>query len=246
MRPVLERFVTQIQRSFEYCEHQFGCATVKKIILAGGGAKLKGLKEYLSKEMGIEVTDALPEIAEAVGLAIVSSNELNMLPAKFKEEKGSALKNISLRMISIVAGFIFLLSYGFLSVKAVNLTKELQIYKAHLETVEDIRVIRDKMIVLGGAVNTISSSSIKTGKIMKELSNIVLSSMVLGNVVIRDKEPNIELSGVVVKGEELSEFMSSLEKSSMFEKVKLIFSERNQDYSKGALDFEITANLTRQ
>ncbi|MBU1147883.1 MAG: PilN domain-containing protein, partial [Candidatus Omnitrophica bacterium] len=243
MRPVLERLVTQIKRSFEYCEHQFGCAPVKKIILAGGGAKLKGLKEYLSKEIEIEILDPLPEIAEAVGLGLMRNTDLNMLPEKFKEEKGRELKKVSLRMISIVLGLIFLFSYGILLARAVNLKKELEIYNQHLETVVDIRAIKDKMVILGSAVNTISSSTIETGKTMKELSNLMVPSAVLDSLVIKDTEPHIELSGVVLKEEELSEFMSNLEASPMFEKVKLVFSEKNEDRSKGALDFEIRCNL---
>jgi len=243
MRPVLERLVTQIKRSFEYCEHQFGAEPIKKIILAGGGARLKGLKQYLSKETEIEILDPLPEIAEAVGLGLMRDDGINMLPGRFKEEKGRELKKISLRMISISLGLIFLFSYGILAARSVNLKKELEIYNQHLETVGEIRTIKDKMVILGSAVATISSSTIETGKTMRELSNLMVSSAVLDSLLIKDTEPHMEFSGVVLKGEELSEFMSKLEASPMFEKVKLVFSEKDEDLPKGALDFEIRCNL---
>ena len=245
MRPVLERLVTQIKRSVEYCESQFGSEPVRKIILAGGGARLKGLKEYMSKEMDIEVLEPLPEIAEAIGLGLSSGAEVNMLPEKFKEEKGKELKKVSLRMISIALGLIFLFSYGLLIARSINLKNEILIYRTHLETVQDIRTIRDEMIILSSVANTVSSGNIEVGNIMKELSNIVVSFMMLDNLVIKDTESNIELSGIVLKEEQLSEFMSLLEGSPMFEKVQLVFSEKNEVYSSGALDFEIVCNLIR-
>lgn len=245
MRPVLERLVTQIKRSMEYCEHQFETKPVKKIILAGGGARLKGLKEYLSKEMEIEISIVLPEVSEAVGLGLASDSDINMLPEEFKEERGKAIKKISIRMSSIVFGLIFLFSYGLLAARSINLKKELQIYRSHLETVQDIKTIKDEMFILGSAANTISSGSIASGDIMKELSNIVVSFMRLDNLVIKVTEPNVELSGIVLKQGQLSEFMSLLEASPMFEKVKLVVSKKNEDYSTGALDFEIVCNLTR-
>lgn len=245
MRPVLERLASQIKRSLEYCEHQFNTEPVKKIILAGNGSKLKGLKEYLSKEIDIETLDALPDIAEATGLALSSDSNLNMLPEKLKEEKKKTLKRISIRMISVIAGLLFLISYGLLSVKSINLKRDIEISKSHLETVRDIRVIKDKMIIFGSAVNTITSDAIETGKILKELSNIVFSSMMLDELVVKNGEPNLQISGTILKGEQLSEFMSNLEASPVFEKVKLIFSEKNEDYSGPVLDFEVTCNVTR-
>lgn len=245
IRPILERLVTQIKRSMEYCESQFGSDPVKKIILAGNGARLKGLKEYLSKELELEVMEVLPEIAEAAGAALASGSKMNLLPDKFKEEKGREIKKVSLRMISIVVGMIFLFSYGLLSARTVNLKKELEIFKAHLETVREIREMRDKMVVLGSVVNTVSQGNIEAGSIMKELSNIIPGSTVLDSMLVKDTQPNIELSGVVLEEEGLSEFMSLIEASPMFEKVKLVVSEKNEDHAKGALDFEIVCNLTR-
>lgn len=245
MRPVLERLLTQIKRSVEYCESQFGSGPVRKIILAGGGARLKGLKEYMSKEMDIEVLEPLPEIAEAIGLGLSSGAEVNMLPEKFKEEKGRELKKVSLRMISITLGLIFLFSYGLLIAKSINLKREVRIHRMHLDTLQDIRSIKDKMIMFSSTINAISSETINTGEIMRELSNTIAPFVILDRLVIKDTLPNIKMTGVILREAELSEFMSGLEGSPLFEKVKLVFSEKSEDYSTGALDFEIECSVTR-
>lgn len=59
MRPVIEKLSGQIKKSLEYCEQVFQCPTIDKIILAGNGAQLKGLREFITKETGLEVLNIL-------------------------------------------------------------------------------------------------------------------------------------------------------------------------------------------
>ena len=106
-------------------------------------------------------------------------------------------------------------------------------------------LIKDKMIVFGSAAAGVSSNNIETGKIMREMSNVLPDSVSLEKLFIKNAEPNILLSGVSLKGDDLSEFMANLENSPILEKVKLVFSEKNGDYPTGTLDFEITGNFTR-
>jgi hypothetical protein len=229
----------------EYYEHRFKTDAVKKIILAGSGSKLKGLKEYLSRETGLEVVDILPETACAIGLALISDSGLNLLPKKFRVEKRTALKKISLRMMSLAAASLLLVSFGLLSIKAINLNNEVNIYRSHWQNIKDVKSIKDRITLFTHAINTISYENIETGKIIKELSNLVPSFVMLDNLVIKDTEPNVKLSGLILKGDKLSEFMSGLENSVMLERVRLVFSEKDKDYSSEALDFEITCNITR-
>jgi len=50
--PVLEEFVAEVRRSVDYFRSRGG--DINKIVLAGGGAKLKGLAEFLSRSLGLE------------------------------------------------------------------------------------------------------------------------------------------------------------------------------------------------
>jgi Tfp pilus assembly protein PilN len=190
--------------------------------------------------------EILPEISGAAGLALSIDSELNLLPAHFKEEKKGELKRISVSILSILFGFLFLISYGLLLVKSVNLKKELEIHRAHLETMKEIRLIKDEMVMLDSTINMLSVSNIQTGKIMKELSNIVPASAVLKNMAIKNIEPNVKLSGSIFIEAQLSEFMSNLERSPVFEKVNLVFSEKKKESTPGAIDFEIVCNITRR
>jgi len=243
MRPVLEKLANQTKRSLEYYEHRFQSDAVKKIILAGSGSKLKGLKEFISKETSLEVIHVLPETACATGLALISDSSLNLLPKKFKAEKKAALKKVSVRMVSIALGLVFLFSYLLLSVRAINLNNELGVYRSYWQSIKDVASIKDRTALFGYAISRVSHDELGAGKIMKELSNVVPSFVMLETLDIMTEEPSIELSGIIRQGDKLSEFMLALENSVMFEKVKLIFSEKNEDYSSGALDFEIACQV---
>jgi len=148
-----------------------------------------------------------------------------------------------LRLVSFIVGSVLLVSYLFLTVKAISLNNQIKIYKSYWETIKDVTAVKDKMIVFTHAINIISSGSINSGEIMKELSNLTPSYVLLDNLVIKYKEPHIKLSGVILRGKKLSKFMSNLEGSSLFEKVKLIYSKKNKDYSHNSLNFEIVCNV---
>ncbi|MGR3175248.1 MAG: type IV pilus assembly protein PilM [Candidatus Scalindua sp.] len=60
MRPFLEKLLSEIRTSFSFYVTEFQIPQVDKIIMSGGGALLKGLKEFLSSELGIEVELADP------------------------------------------------------------------------------------------------------------------------------------------------------------------------------------------
>lgn len=244
MRPVLERLSNQIKSSLEYYEHKFKTEPVKKVILAGGTSNLKGLKDFLSKEIGVIVVENLPEIACATGLALTGEATLNIIPEKFTSEKKTRLKNLFLKMALILAGFIFLLFYASLSLRENNLKNEIKIYKSHLENIKDIEAFKDKMLVFGHAIGFVSSEDIDAGRIMKELSNLIPQSIMIEGLFIKNQEPNVKLSGIILDGDKLSEFMSNLEHSPMFEKVRLVFSEQSGDDLKGALDFEVVCDVS--
>lgn len=50
--PVLEEFVAEVRRSVDYFRSRGG--EINRVVLSGGGAKLKGLTEYLNRSLGLE------------------------------------------------------------------------------------------------------------------------------------------------------------------------------------------------
>ena len=70
MGTVLEKLMDEVRTSFSFYVTEFHIPQVDKIILSGGGALLKGLKEFMSGELGIgvEVVDPFRGINFAGGI----------------------------------------------------------------------------------------------------------------------------------------------------------------------------------
>lgn len=110
MRPALESLLTEIHRSIDYYREKFKVETIHRILLTGGGSRLKNLPEYLHREIGLAVdifnplaklgatrivtegereNSALleglgPQLTVAIGLALDKRPALNLLPAEMK------------------------------------------------------------------------------------------------------------------------------------------------------------------
>lgn len=86
---VLNRLVSEINRSFAYFRSQPGGGPVNRIIVTGGGACLRNMIPYLQRQLGIEVRIAQP----LAGLAIApSAQEVNEHPEQAATALGLALR----------------------------------------------------------------------------------------------------------------------------------------------------------
>jgi type IV pilus assembly protein PilM len=72
MRPVLERMLIEIRRSFDFCEDQFNLSAPDKMFLSGGGSKLKNFREFLSKRLHVDVEYLDPISNVTLGPAVDS------------------------------------------------------------------------------------------------------------------------------------------------------------------------------
>ena len=244
IRPVLEKLISQIKGSLEYYEQRVHDQGIKKIILAGNGSRLKGLKEYITKEAGIEVLAILPEEAGAIGLSLSRGFSMNMLPEEYKAEDKKALKRFSVTIVTFAMGVIVLFSYTLLCIQAINLKKGMEIQKQHWDNLGEIKLLKDKIMAYSSVVNTVSLDGVRAGRIMKEISNLIISDMALDRFTVDSKEPNIKIGGVVSQQDSLTSFMSKLEANPLFQNVKLSFSEKNEaPDGKDSVKFEITCNL---
>ena len=101
IRPVLEKLETEISRSFDYYAFQFQGETITRLLLTGGGAKLKGIDTFFADRFDVKVgfldplapiimqdsqafseLDAAtrPVFTVAVGLSLPLRERFNLLP----------------------------------------------------------------------------------------------------------------------------------------------------------------------
>jgi len=121
VRPCVEQLASEIERSFDFFREGSHSEQVEKIILFGGGARLKGLITFLHNELDIavEMGYSFADIKSlskgesdkenegirfdlAVGAALTKSNKINLLPIELKEKAKLSPQKMPC-MIKIVA-----------------------------------------------------------------------------------------------------------------------------------------------
>ncbi len=152
MRPVLEKLLSEIRTSFDFYTTEFHVSHVEKIIISGGGSELKGLREFLANELGIEVESANPfqdteykdevsaEIARenapalvtACGLAAWNKEELNLLSVKKKSSSIASFK--ALAAPGCIAAMVLFFFYLNISGGIVSARSELEGKKRELSS----------------------------------------------------------------------------------------------------------------
>ena len=129
LRPKLEQLAAEINRSFDHYQEKTRDGKVDRIIIFGGAAKLKGLPEFLSAELGLPVDLGNPledvellfdgviadqddplRLIGAIGASLGDGSQMNLLPESLKEWKKRAQE----RMAVITGTIIFLVLLGFI------------------------------------------------------------------------------------------------------------------------------------
>jgi type IV pilus assembly protein PilM len=108
IRPVLEKLETEISRSFDYYTFQFQGETITRLLLAGGGAQLKGIETFFTDrfDVRVEFLDPLapiiiqdspafseveaanrPDLTTVMGLALPFTERFNLLPVDLQQPR---------------------------------------------------------------------------------------------------------------------------------------------------------------
>ncbi|MFA6384844.1 MAG: pilus assembly protein PilM [Candidatus Omnitrophota bacterium] len=138
VRPVVERLVMEIARTFNYYSKTFKTPTIEELYLTGGGSRLKNVakilqvniegvkrveqlnilttikgwadKGVLRQEMMME--QAAPHLASAFGLCLGSGGKVNMLPVRERIEQKVELAAAAVQVFFFLACVITLLLYA--------------------------------------------------------------------------------------------------------------------------------------
>ena len=136
MRPVLERLLTELQRSLNNYRQTFKVQKINRLFLSGGGSRLKHLDEFLGANLSgirVERLDPLstiqgwsdprasahqellehlaPHLAVAFGLALDQRKDrFNLVPPEVRLEERVALARLSVQVAFPVAALLF---FGF-------------------------------------------------------------------------------------------------------------------------------------
>lgn len=143
-RPILEDLVSKIGENINFYKESLRGSEIKKLFIFGGGARLKGLKTFLSSTLGIPVFSPDPfagvdtegidkkqledqsiSLARSWGVFLAGGKGINLLPLeiRFKDKIKRQRMFFEAGAYSIIS--VLVLMYAFVFFKGVILTKGL-------------------------------------------------------------------------------------------------------------------------
>ncbi|MEO0072369.1 MAG: pilus assembly protein PilM [candidate division WOR-3 bacterium] len=270
--PVLARLVAEINRSIDYYRREFTVPAINRVILCGGGACMKNIREYLESNLGVttELFDPFKihnlyrrdrPFTENLGLRLVAvlgvlaePPAINLLP---RELKARRQYRTDIAVVTTLAILVIpaLLIINFLLALQTNLKRrERESYARRLKSLEvmnaeyydlknDISELQNKLKSLRGVVGDES----KVIPVLRELSFIVPENIQL-NTFSLTSQRGIKMSGIVSGSLfsldlDLTQFMMNLEASPYFKNVKLVNKSRKSFGTETVLDFELSGEL---
>lgn len=256
LRPKLEQLKTEIERSFDYFRETLN-ENIQRIVLFENRTNIKGLAEYLHKELetpiergqlsdeiAVETKDHqgdLHRLHAAIGAVLSEGRWINLL----SEETAEREKNLVQRM-SVIAGFsvavfVLALSLFFLWNERNMLQGKLHERQDRLKgLLQQFDEIEEEKPMIEEVFR-----HPYWDQVFKELSNLIPEKMTIVELSMQDNV--IRFKGRIEKasGQEteglLSAFMITLEEK-MFKNVHLIES-RDDDKDSSLTQFEIVSSI---
>jgi len=240
LRPNLEKLVTEIERSFAYYRDKEQGAPVELLLLLGGGGNLKNLTQNLSEALRIPVQlgnplAAFPSsgssllndepetahcFASALGAALASPGDINLLPIEIKQQTKLLIKRSSIKALVTAVVVILILVYAGMRIKLETYDKRVAAAELELGALSPRIEELPKQAFLGSILNR----RIYWSDALKEISNLIPELVCLTEM--NAKENILTLKGEIRspalnREKVLTEFMRSLEKG-IFKEVNLI------------------------
>ncbi len=235
IRSPVEHLVNEVERCFDYYREETSGDRIDSLLLFGGGASLKGLPEFLSKELGIEakVGDSY-RFAPAIGAALSLGKGINLLPPEIKGETKRSFKRAGLLAVATAVILISAFTYIGMRIKLVNFQKRIGVAQMELASLQP----QLKLAETQSLANAALADEPYWEDLFKELSNIIPRDIYLTEFSMEERL--IRMKGIVASKEEemlLSNFILTLERG-IFKDVKLVTTEDMKEAQKSKFELK--------
>jgi len=267
-RPALERFVAEVNRSIDYYRREFGETKIDRLLICGGTAAMKGLREYIQTSLGVptQIFDPFKESGlykkgtapeDEVGYRLVTALGLvydhasvDLLPGEMKSGKFVA-RDIRLAVAGgvlwvglLVVIYVVLAGWSQASVAQVSrLRRDLKATedanKEYFALEDQIKEMEAKQRSLTGVVG----EEIISVPVLAAVTRMIPANIQLNSLALTGQR-TVKLTGVVSSEPflldiDLSQFMIDLENSPGFQQVQLVSKNRSTLQGEAVLEFEI-------
>jgi type IV pilus assembly protein PilM len=195
VRPVLERLMAEIGRSFDYYRNQFHRERIDRLFLSGGGANTKNIATYLSETLRLPVEGLNPfdkilfdakkietqfldqrgsSFAIALGIALPDRKRIELLPAKEPYWSKARMERWIPRLAALITLLAFAGIIWGLSSQVAILKKERDEKMAKVKTVEMLQaklsLLKEKENKMKADLSLFPSSTIAPVPFRKSLT----------------------------------------------------------------------------
>ncbi len=266
IRPMLERCSKEIARSIEYYLQEYGKEEISVLYLVGGGSSLKNLDKFLSEELRIPAKKlSLPKaidtsraglkegeealLAPIVGLAVGYKKCLNLLPHEYRVERIEFIEKISLRTAAVIAAVILFVLFLLVKFRVDDYQYRLKSAKFQKGILGQVEDLQDRVTERALFMAQAQASEAPTEQIMKELSSVIPSNVVLEHLRLDQRGKTLDMSGVVYEPKGLAQdiltkFMETLERSKYFKDAQLVSLHGTTTAARAEIsNFEISSSL---
>jgi type IV pilus assembly protein PilM len=268
-RPALERLIAELNRSIDYYKREFGEARVDRILLCGGSAATKNLRDFLATNLQVkaEVFDPLKignlyrrgtTAAQEIGFRLVAAVGLlcdamlvDLLPHELKARKRAAS---DIKIVAVVAPLwiaILVLIWAWFAAAArpADLRakqKELDDAKQANQVYFDLQAQYNNNLTKAKGLTDIVGNRPKTLDLMKILSGPIVRDNIQLSKISLLLGKGVTIDGIVSGPDnfqemDLKEFEIALEKSSSFKNVAEVSRSRTTLQGETVTQFELTA-----
>ena len=268
IRPVLEKLETEISRSRDYYSFQFQGGTITRLLLAGGGAQLKGIETFFTDrfDVRVEFLDPLapiiiqdspafseveaanrPDLTTVVGLALPFTERFNLLPVDLQPHR----KRWSVRAPVAYAtlGLLLLIplgQYGWQNQRRISTLS--QAVNAKRSVYERLKVENSQLDTKLERLPSLDLRVPQVAAALRLISQTIPEDVALTNIDVEEKEGEggleVRLSGLIYGRQEeafptVTKFMEDLQKAPIFSNVQLGSAGDGEAPKPAVLAFEI-------
>jgi len=268
-RPALERLIAEINRSIDYYKREFGEARVDRLLLCGGTAATKNLREFLTTNLQIkgELFDPLKignlykrgatavdeigfRLVGAVGL-LCEAMVVDLMPGELRQRRQAATDiKVVIALAPVWIGALILI-WAWLAMMArpVDIKakqKELEDAKKANQEYFDYQAQYNQNIAKSKGLQEIVGAQPRTLDVMKILSGPVVRSNIQLSKVSLQTDKGTRLSGLVsgpynFQEMDLKQFEIALEQSRVFKDVAEVSRTRTSKLGEMVMEFELSA-----
>lgn len=207
VRPILERLMAEIGRSFDYYRNQFHIERIDRLFLTGGGANIKNIVTYLSETLRLPVERLNPfdkilfdakkieahlleprgsAFAIALGIALPDRKRIEFLPAKEPYWSKARMERWIPRLAALITLLAFIWFFWNMSAQVTTLKKERDERMAKVKTLEMLQakltLLKEKENKIKADLSLFPSSTIAPVPFRKALTGV--SQIVPENVTV--------------------------------------------------------------